>query len=120
MIESSWFQCLGEDYRWLTEYQNNVDLLSAVDRILESDEFIGVTEVYQSSVWAICHAYIDYRLGTSFLSTEELEYTRGRSGVIGVSATDENVQIATLRFFLEEYDPGFAFFLSEHNGPPAA
>jgi len=117
MIESNWFQCLGDDYRWLEGYQNNVNLLDVVNRILDSDEYSGVTDAYQSSVWAMCHAYIDYRLGTSFLSMEELEYTRGRSGVIGVSSSDE---IATIRFFLEEHDPGFAIFLLGHDGPSAA
>lgn len=120
MIESSWFQCLGEEYKWLETCQNNANLLDVVNRILDNDEYSGITEVYQSSVWAICHAYIDYRLGTSFLSMEELEYTRGRSGVIGISTSDENIQIATIRFFLEEYDPGFASFLLGHNGPSAA
>jgi len=121
MIDDNWFLCLSEDFQWLREHQHNPDLMEVVSRILDSDDYYDITEVYQSSVWAICHAYTDYRMGTSLLSAEELDYTRGRSGVIGIHMENGNVMVATLRHFLEEHDPGFELFMTrQHCGPPAA
>lgn len=116
MMDADWFDCLSDEFQWLRAYQHNPDLLIVVNRILDLDDYHDITEVYESSVWAICHAYLDYRVGTSFLSADELDYTRGRSGVIGVG----NGNVASLREFLEVYDPGFAFFMTRHFGPPAA
>lgn len=120
MIDAHWFDCLSDEFQWLRAYQHNPDLLVVVNQILDFQDYRDITEVYESSVWAICHAYIDYRMGTSFLSADELDYTRGRSGVIGIQMGNGNVQVVTLRNFLEIYDPGFEFFMTRHYGPPAA
>jgi hypothetical protein len=121
MLDMNWFQCLSGEFRWLQDHQHNPDLLEVINRILNSEDYHDITDAYQSSVWAVCHAYIDYRLGTSFLSTEEMDYTRGRSGVIGIHMENGNATVATLRHFLEEHDPGFEFFMTrQHCGPPAA
>ena len=114
-MEAPWFNCLSDEFQWLRAHQHNPDLLVVVNRILDFDEYRDITEVYESSVWAICHAYLDYRMGSSFLSAHELDYTRGRSGVIGVG----NGNVVTIRDFLEVYDPGFEFFMMRHAGPPA-
>jgi hypothetical protein len=120
MIDAHWFQCLDIDFRWLEQHQTHDDLLDVVLRLIDHQDYKYITDACHSSIWAVCHAYIDYRLGTSFLSIEELEYTRTRSGVIGISMNDGNVRIATIREFLEEYDNGFRIFMLGHDGPPAA
>lgn len=120
MIDANWFECLSDEFQWMRAYQYQPNLLDVVERILDFQEYQDITEVYESSVWAVCHAYLDYRMGTSFLSADDLDYTRGRSGIIGVNVENGNVRIATIRGFLEEYDPGFEFYMTRHYGPPAA
>jgi hypothetical protein len=120
-MDASWFDCLSDKFKWLRMHQHNPDLVVVVNRILDFDEYHDITEVYQSSIWAVCHAYLDYRMGTSFLTADELDYTKGRYGVIGILHMENgNTHIASLRNFLEVYDPGFAFFMMRHHGPPAA
>lgn len=119
MLPSYWFECLYEDYQWLQDCQDNPDLLILVNRILEKEDFEDVTDVYQSSIWAVCHAYIDYRLHTAFLSQEELEYTRGRGGVIGSGVVNGHVIVASIREFLEKYDRGFERFMNGGGVPGA-
>lgn len=120
MIDDNWFHCLPEEYKWIEDYQDHSKLLDVVNRVLETGDYSDITEVYESSVWAVCHAYIDYRLGTSFLSPEELEYTKRRSGILGVENQDGVIRIATIREFLEEFDHNFMFFMLGHDGPSAA
>lgn len=120
MLNDQWFQCLGNNFQWLKNYQENPDLMEVVERILNSDEYRDVTEVFDSSVWAVCHAYKDYKLAIHFLSPYELEYTQGRSGIIGTSNLYGQIQIVTIREFLEEYDYGFKLFMLGQRQPPAA
>lgn len=121
MIDDRWYECLGSNLRWFETYRDNPPpLIEIINRLLESREYDDVTDVYESSVWAVCHAYIDYRIGTSFLSPEELEYTRSRSGVLGVHIYNGGVRMATIREYLEHFDPGFRVYMSRHVGPPAA
>ena len=119
-MDAVWFDCLSDEFQWLRAYQHNPDLVVVVNLILDFDDYRDITEVYESSVWSICHAYLDYRLGTCFLSADELRYTKGRSGVIGIHIENGNAQIATLRHFLEAHDPGFGSFMTDQNGPRAA
>lgn len=120
MLDDQWFQCLCENFSWLNDHRENPDLLNIVQSIMESPEYRDITEVYHSSVWAICRAYKDYKLATSFLSLHELEYTRGRSGIIGTLVINGEVVIATIRDFLEYYDYGFKLFMLGQRKPPAA
>lgn len=120
MLSDQWFQCLNNNFVWLKDHQENPDVLAIVRRILESDDYRDVTEVFDSSVWAVCHAYKDYKLATHFLSPYELEYTQGRSGIIGTSIVNGEIMIATIRDFLEEYDYGFKLFMLGQRKPPAA
>ena len=119
-MDAHWFDCLSVEFQWLRTHRHDPDLVMVVLRILDFDEYRNITEVYESSVWSICHAYLDYRRGTSFLSPDELEYTKGRCGIIGIHMENGNTHIASLRNFLEVYDPGFEVFMMRHYGPPAA
>lgn len=119
MLPSDWFDCLYEEYQWLRDYQEDPDLLIVVNRILEQEDFYDITDVYQSSIWAVCHAYIDYCINTSFLTEEELEYTRGRGGVIGSGTVNGHFAVASIREFLEEYDRGFERFMGGDGVPGA-
>ena len=62
-MDAAWFDCLSDELQWLRSHQHNPDLLIVVNRILDFDDYQDITEVYESSVWTICHAYLDYRMG---------------------------------------------------------
>lgn len=117
-MDDIWFECLLDHYKWIKNHKD--DLLYVANTMLDTGDLRYITGVHQSSVWAVCHAYIDYRLGTSFLSPQELGYTQGRGGVIGVCFCNGGVKMLTIRQFFEAYDPGFITFMSKHKGPPAA
>lgn len=121
MLDDQWFRCLCHKFLWLKDHRENPDLLEIVQFILNSDDYRNVTEVYESSIWAVCHAYKDYKLGIHFLSPYELEYTRGRRGIIGTLVVNNGeVKIVSIRDFLEAYDYGFKLFMIGQRKPPAA
>jgi len=66
-----------------------------------SDEYIDIT-AYNSTVYGLCEAYLDFALGTNYLDEDELEYLANRSGILFVN--NENSLIFTLLDLIELWD----------------
>jgi len=79
-----WRDVLHEDYQWLVDITvADISITEIVRRIIESGGDVDVTEVYQSSIWAVAMAFLDYKeKARGFLvSIEEHRYARTRGGV---------------------------------------
>lgn len=125
MLDPQWKECLYDRYRWVGRVPEGEDLVRVVERVLSVVEAeVGpLVSVHQSSVGAVCMAYLMHRgVGGFVLSDPDLGYTRARGGVIGCCMVGGKVVLTTLRQFLEARDLGFACFMGSihHQGPPAA
>lgn len=118
-MHPQWKECLYDDFDWLAHEELSMSKMPMIaERVrmaVDDDDNEPITEAYQSSIWAVCTAYLDYKHGTHELSRDELEYTRSRGGVIGMKHCGHEFVIVTIRSILEHYDYGFSLFL---NGCP--
>lgn len=103
---SSWRNILYPEYRWILDVPSDKPLPDIVRRVMENEED---DNIYQSSIVAVCLAYLDYKEKTRVLSSSEHRYARTRGGVIGMTF-DLPIQTVTLREYLEIRDPGFRLF----------
>lgn len=119
-----WKDCLDEAFKWLGDVQQGDDLVEIVQKLLliiNNDEQIH--SVYESSRWAVCMAFLDYKNNTHFLSNSDLNYARTRGGIVGLAIINGEVVSMTIRQFLEERDIGFYAFMNPYLNnykPPAA
>lgn len=99
---------LYDEYKWIMD--TKMPLVDVVRKILsEEEDDEEETNVFNSSIWAVCMAYLDYKEGTEQLTVEEHRYARSRGGVIGMQFQPV-IEFFTLREYLETRDPGFAYF----------
>jgi len=116
-MHPKWTECLQEDYTWIaTTGMTPTEIAKEIIQDIGDD----VQDVYESSVWAVCMAYLDYREGTHYLSPQDLLYTRNRGGVLGCKVIDNEVVTITIRQYLYERDGGFYDFTWGIRRPPAA
>ena len=73
---------------------------------MDSDDGDGV---FESSIFAVGMAFLDYKEQTRMLSRSEHRYARTRGGVIGMTF-EISIKSVTLREYLETRDPGFRLF----------
>lgn len=114
---------LNDNMKWIADLGDTISPLDVVNRILEQ-EFPDdeIDSVYQSSMWAVCMAYKHYKNDGVHLSTDDLEYTASRGGMIGmrIDPVTNEPFILSLRSYLNSRDYGFAVFSAHPHGPAAA
>ena len=119
-----WENILYPEFHWIAtditaqDRQNTSAILSIVDRIIETvddDPMDPVTSVFQSSVWAVCMAYKDFKTGIRVLSEPEFQYASNRGGIIGLNLNDHS--FLSVRKLLVTLDPSFDGFKRPQNAP---
>lgn len=99
---------LYDEYKWIADVSQNTPLVDVVRRIINN---IDADSVYQSSIWAVGMAFLDYKENVHNLTDEEHIYARSRDGVLGMRFDD--MRTFTLREYLEERDHGFILFSTD-------
>lgn len=97
------YKDLYEDYEFVNYVnQNNfIDVIKKLKNVIEKLENLKDGEslnVTDSSIWAVCTAFLQYKgLGTEVLSPEDLCYTSSRGGVL----SSDSLTVTSL---IEEFD----------------
>lgn len=81
-----------------------------------------ISSVFESSLWGYAQAYREFTGDLPMtLDTSEIEYVRGRSGILGSFYNDQDEFICvSFMDIWNLYDPSFCYWLYQGNfGPPA-
>lgn len=116
-MHAQWSGCLFEKYKWIATTE--LSLVEIVKKLIQ-DCGDDVECVYDSSVWAVCMAYLDYKERTNYLTPQDLLYTRSRGGILGLKVIDNNIVTITIRQYIQERDFGFYDFTWNLRYAPAA
>lgn len=93
-------------YEWIaTQVTTDTPPMEVISRILEILEPDGIDNVYESSVWAVCMLYTQWKTGGHHLNSDEYEYACRRGGILGMDI-ERNITV-TLRSILMILDPSF-------------
>lgn len=111
----NWKECLYDDYLFLADSESIplVDIVHRVIAIVDDDPEDPISDVTQSSLWAVCMLYLHYLQGGNVLSSEEVMYAKYRGGIIGMKMDGSDVTMISFKSFLCQRDLNFVSFLRE-------
>jgi len=113
MLHPHWKTILYPDYMWLVDRDDD-PLDDVVDEILacvDDDPTDPITEVHQSSVWAVAMLYKHFRQGGGVLSSNDFQYAMNRGGVLGITLHHATPVSVTLKEYLSARDNGFRHYV---------
>lgn len=103
-----WQDVLFPQYRWMIGYTNIGEMMKEFITRMSLYHGESFESVYQSNIWAVAMAYMDFKYYDYMLSYQEHLYARNRDGIMGQNGgTGEYI---TLREYLESHDGAFAQF----------
>jgi hypothetical protein len=109
----NWKECLYDEYLFLADSESMplVDIVNRVVAIVDDDPEEPISDVTQSSLWAVCMLYLHYIQGGNVLSSEEVKYAKYRGGIIGMKINGDEVTMISFKSFLCQRDLNFVSFL---------
>ena len=111
VIPEEWLGHLAPEYTWLAEVTSEMDACGVVTEFLEGEEYEDGEHVdaFTSSVWGLCHAFLDFKSGVRTITEEELAYlaTRGGDRLAVNRRRISEKKHYSLKDFLFDLDPSF-------------
>jgi len=113
MLHPHWKTFLFPKYEWLADRDHDPldDIVNDILAWVDDDPDDPITDVRQSSMWAVAMLYKHFRQGGGVLNSNDVQYAMNRGGVLGMKLHHATPVSVTLKKYLSARDTGFRHYV---------